>query len=257
MSSFDATPLAPAVERRLQALVARFELTTTAASASTEFAVAQLRALLRAIAANPHAPTTVRDPVQAVDVHIADSFVALELAAVRDATRIADLGAGAGFPGLPLAVALPQAEVVLVESVARKCAFIRTAAEAAGLPNAEVVTERAESWRAGLGTRDLVTARALAPLSVLAEYAAPLLREGGALVAWKGRRDEQEELDAAAAARQLGLALEEVRPVDPYPAAEHRHLHVLRKVAETPPRFPRRPGMARKRPLAAGSEPTL
>jgi 16S rRNA (guanine527-N7)-methyltransferase len=100
-----------------------------------------------------------------------------------------------------------------------------------------------------------VTARALAPLAVLAEYAAPLLREGGVLVAWKGRRDAQEERDAAAAAEELGLAVEEIRPVRPYPEAEHRHLHLLRKVAPTPDRFPRRPGIARKRPLGAGTRP--
>lgn len=217
----------------------------------------QLEALLRALAADPHAPTTVREPEQAVHVHLADSLVALELPDVRAATATADLGAGAGFPGLPLAVALPAARVALVESVTRKCAFIRAAAEAAGLTNVDVVAERAEAWTAGLGTRDLVTARALAPLAVLAEYAAPLLREGGVLVAWKGRRDPEEELDASAAAVELGLAVEEIRHVHPYPGAEHRHLHVLRKVAPTPDRFPRRPGMARKRPLRAKNEPSL
>jgi 16S rRNA (guanine527-N7)-methyltransferase len=223
----------------------------------SEAAVAQLATLLVALARDPHAPTTVREPEQAVHVHLADSLVALELPDVRAATAIADLGAGAGFPGLPLAIALPSAHVALVESVVRKCAFIRALAAAAGLTNVEVVAERAEAWSAGLGTRDLVTARALAPLAVLAEYAAPLLREGGVLVAWKGRRDAEEERDAAAAAEQLGLALEELRPVRPYPGAEHRHLHVLRKVAPTPERFPRRPGMARKRPLRAKSRRSL
>lgn len=231
------------VELALDALSARYSL--------PDGAGAQLAALLRALAADPHAPTTVRAPAEAVRVHVADSLVALELDAVRDATRVGDLGAGAGFPGLPLAAALSAAEVALVESTARKCAFIRTAAAAAALPNVEVVTSRAEAWEAGLGTRDLVTARALAPLAVLAEYAAPLLREGGALVAWKGRRDPQEERDAAAAAAALGLAVEAVRAVRPYAGADHRHLHVLRKVAPTPERFPRRPGMARKRPLSA------
>jgi len=240
--------LGPAVERELAGLADRYTLPAAAP--------AQLAALLTALAADPHAPTTVRTPAEAARTHLADSLVALDLDAVRDATRIADLGAGAGFPGLALAVALPAARVVLVESVARKCAFIRTAAEAAQLTNVDVVADRAESWSAGLGTRDLVTARALAPLAVLAEYAAPLLREGGALVAWKGRRDEQEELEAVVAAQELGLALEEVRPVHPYAAAEHRHLHVLRKVAPTPDRFPRRPGMARKRPLGARNQPT-
>jgi 16S rRNA (guanine527-N7)-methyltransferase len=237
------------VERELALLRERYPL--------PEAAPAQLAAVLVGVERDAHAPTTVREPRRAVHIHLADSLVALELEAVRDATRIADLGAGAGFPGLPLAIALPQAHVVLVESVARKCSFIRATADAAALTNVEVVADRAESWSAGLGTRDLVTARAVAPLAVLAEYAAPLLRERGALVAWKGRRDEQEERDAAAAAAALGLRVEEVRAVDPYPGADHRHLHVLRKVAPTPARFPRRPGMARKRPLQAKNQPTL
>ena len=233
----------------LAALTARYELPADAE--------AQLTALLKAVAADPHAPTTVREPAQAVHTHVADSLIALEVADVRTASAIADLGAGAGFPGLPLAVALPAARVALVESIARKCAFIRAAAEAARLANVEVVPERAEAWHAGIDTRDLVTARALAPLAVLAEYAAPLLREGGVLVAWKGRRDADEERDAVAAAGELGLAIEEIRAVHPYPGADHRHLHVLRKVAPTPERFPRRPGMARKRPLRAKNRPTL
>lgn len=231
------------LKRELEGLGERYGL--------PDAAVAQLTELLDALAADPHAPTTVREPEQAVATHLADSLVALELPAVRAASAIADLGAGAGFPGLPLAIALPAARVALVESVARKCAFIQAAADAAGLGNVEIVAERAESWVAGRDSRDLVTARALAPLAVLAEYAAPLLREGGALVAWKGRRDAQEERDAVAAAAALGLAIEEIRSVHPYAGADHRHLHVLRKVAPTPERFPRRPGMARKRPLGA------
>ena len=237
------------MKRRLTDLSGRYQLPASA--------VPRLTALLEALARDPHAPTTVREPEQAIDVHLADALVALELRDVRAATAIADLGAGAGFPGLPLAIALPAANVALVESVARKCAFIRAAADAAELTNVEIVAERAEAWRAGIGTRDLVTARALAPLAVLAEYAAPLLCGGGVLVAWKGRRDPQEERDAAAAAEQLGLAVEELRPVNPYRGVEHRHLYVLRKVAPTPARFPRRPGMARKRPLGAKNRPAL
>lgn len=236
------------VERRLAELTERYRLSAAAA--------AQFRALLEAVESDPHAPTTVRSPHEAVEVHLADSLVALELDDVRSASAIADLGAGAGFPGLPLAIALPQASVSLVESTARKCAFIASAAEAAAIANAHAVAERAESWREGREACDLVTVRALAPLAVIAEYAAPLLRQGGVLVAWKGRREATEERDAAAAAAELGLACEEIRSVAPYADAEHRHLHVLRKVAPTPPRFPRRPGIARKRPLGAGKQPT-
>jgi 16S rRNA (guanine527-N7)-methyltransferase len=97
---------------------------------------------------------------------------------------------------------------------------------------------------------DLVTARAVAPLAVLVEYAAPLLVDGGQLVAWKGARDGAEELGGEEAGRVVGLSLDRVEPVEPFPGAHSRHLHFYVKTAPTPDRFPRRPGMARKRPLA-------
>jgi 16S rRNA (guanine527-N7)-methyltransferase len=97
---------------------------------------------------------------------------------------------------------------------------------------------------------EAVTARAVGSLALLVEYAAPLLRAGGVLVAWKGARDESEEAAGAAAAEKVGMAVKEVVSVRPYPASENRHLHVYRKIAPTPPEFPRRAGMARKRPLA-------
>jgi 16S rRNA (guanine527-N7)-methyltransferase len=211
----------------------------------------QLAALLALLERDPSAPTTVTRPADALDVHLADSLVAVELEEVRTARSLADIGAGAGFPGLALAVAVPGARVLLVESAARKCAFLERAIVAAGIANAEVVCARVETRRTAAGMCDVVSARALATLPVVVEYAAPLLRVGGMLVAWKGRRDPDEEADTAAAAAQVGLAPVEVRRVRPYPAATHRHLHVLRKVAPTPDRFPRRPGAAAKRPLRA------
>jgi 16S rRNA (guanine527-N7)-methyltransferase len=207
-----------------------------------------LAALLGLLAEDHAAPTTVRDPAEAVNVHIADSLSGLEIEAVREARAIADLGAGAGFPGLVLAAALPQARVTLVESAGRKAAFIERAAEAAGLANVVVLHARAEEVA---GPFDVVTARALAPLGVLAEYAAPLLRLGGSLVAWKGARVAAEESAATVAAAELGLASAGIVPVSPWEGVERRHLYVYSKVMDTPPRFPRRPGMARKRPLGA------
>jgi 16S rRNA (guanine527-N7)-methyltransferase len=230
------------VPARLAQLAERFVL--------PEPAPAQLGRLLDLVAADPLAPTTVRDPGTAIDAHLADALVGLALAPVRAARRIADLGSGAGFPGLVLAAALPQADMALVESSRRKCAFLARAVSAMGIENVTVVCERAESWRDGLGAHDLVTARALAPLNVLVEYAAPLLDAGGALVAWKGRRDEREEADGAAAAAQTGLAPTAIRPVRPWTGAEHLHLHLYLKVGSTPNRFPRRPGIASKRPLS-------
>jgi 16S rRNA (guanine527-N7)-methyltransferase len=214
-------------------------------------AVEQLGMLLELVAAEPSAITSVRSPAAAVDVHIADSLVALELDAVRSARRIADLGSGGGFPGLVLAVALPEARVALVESVARKCAFIGRAAESLGLRNVEVVGSRAEAWPAGLGAHDLVTARALASLPVLVEYAAPLLEVGRHLVAWKGRVEPGEIADGAAAAEALGMSEPVATPVVPFSGARERYLYLSWKVRQTPPDYPRRPGMARKRPIQA------
>lgn len=211
--------------------------------------------LLGALAADPTAPTKVTDPALAVETHIADAFDGLALDVVREATRIADLGAGAGFPGVVLALCCPAAEVRLVESAGRKCEFMGRLLRAAGISNALPVHARAEAWAAGIGAHDLVTARALAPLNVLVEYAAPLLAEGGHLVAWKGARVEDEEVDAVAAATATGMRLVEVRVVPPRAGADQHHLHVFRKHEPTPPRYPRREGMARKRPIVAGSAP--
>lgn len=213
-------------------------------------AEAALQALLD-ILAKPDAPTSVHDRRRAIDVHLADSLVAVEVDEVRAASMIADLGAGAGLPGLALAAVLPQAHVVLVESARRKCEFLHLAVAAMEVENVEVVWGRAEEWRRGIGHCDVVCARAVAALPVLCEYAAPLLRDRGVLVAWKGAVDEAETGDAGAAAALLGLAAEPVRSVVPYPGSQRRTLHVLRKIAPTPPDFPRRAGIATKRPLSA------
>jgi 16S rRNA (guanine527-N7)-methyltransferase len=231
--------------RRLAELAERFDLPRDA--------VAGLGALLELLATDPTAPTKITDPGEAVDAHVADALVALELDEVRRARRIADIGSGAGFPGLVLAAALPSAKVALVESATKKCAFLDRAVEAMGLENVSAVASRAEEWTAGRGRHDLVTARAVAPLNVLAEYAAPLLADGGALVAWKGRRDASEEADGDAAAAATGLAPALVRSVRPWSGAEHLHLHLYVKVGRTPPRYPRRAGMASKRPVRAST----
>ena len=208
----------------------------------------RLARLLELLRDDPTAPTTVQNPDEAVDVHVADSLVALDLEVVREAKRIADVGAGAGFPGLPLAVALSEARVSLVESASRKCGFLERAIAAVGVGNAEVACARVEDWP--VRDLDLVCVRAVAPLAVLVEYAAPILRIGGSLVAWKGRPDVAEERAGAAAAEYLGLRIGGVIPVKPFPAADRRMLYLYSKVRPTPPGYPRRTGIARKRPLS-------
>jgi 16S rRNA (guanine527-N7)-methyltransferase len=211
---------------------------------------ARLETLIAVLASDPRAPTSLRAPERSVDGHLADSLVALEVEAVRGAHRLADLGSGAGFPGLPLAIALAPREVWLLESQARKCAYLRDALSMAEVRNAHVVCARVEEWGAGRASLDVALARALAPPPVVLEYAAPLLRRGGMLIDWRGRRDDAQERAAALAAGQLGLKRAEIRRVAPFASARDRHLHLYVKVSDTPAGFPRRAGMAAKRPLA-------
>lgn len=227
--------------QRLRELTERYEL--------DERQYEQLATLLGVLAQEERAPTAVRAPEQAVDVHIADSLVALELEVVRKARTIADLGAGAGFPGVPLAVSVAGSEVSLVEAQSRKCKFLEDLLVEAGVKNARALCVRVEEWQDGLGANDVVVARALAAQAVVLEYAAPVLRLGGTLVDWRGRRERAREDAAEKAAAELGLEKVEVRRVAPWVGARDHHLHVYAKVAQTPERFPRRPGIARKRPL--------
>lgn len=238
--------------------------------------IERLSALTDLLAADASAPSSVRDRRKVWKVHIADAlsgFAAPPLAAaarMRDSqqpargARICDVGAGAGLPGLVLAVVLPLVHVDLLEATSRKCEFIARAVGVAGANNASVVCERAETWAAEErpgGSRkaqpsearesyDVVTARAVGRLEMLAELASPLLREGAALVAWKGDRDLDEEAELERAGASLAMRTSAVIPVVPYAGSQRRHLHVVEKTGPTPARLPRRPGMAKKRPLS-------
>jgi 16S rRNA (guanine527-N7)-methyltransferase len=225
----------------LEGLVRRYGLDARAKAA--------LESLWTHLTDDPRAPTAVRERAPVLERHVADSLVGLELEPVRAARRIADLGSGAGLPGLVLAAALPSAEISAVESQQSKCAYVASLAGTARLENVRVVCARAEQWEAGAEANDLVVARALAAQPVVLEYAAPLLELGGHLVEWRGRRDAAEEERADGAAAQLGLERREVRTVLPFPTAERRNLHVFEKVAPTPRGFPRRVGLAVRRPL--------
>jgi 16S rRNA (guanine527-N7)-methyltransferase len=217
--------------------------------------VGLLARLVRCLTIDRSAPTAVADPLEVVDAHVADSLTALSVDGIANARSMVDIGSGAGLPGLVLAAALPHAVVDMVESVGKKCAFIERAATTAGLATANVVCARAEEWgaQAGAGAYQWATARAVGRLATVLEYAASLLELEGMLVAWKGRREREEEDEAARAAEILGMSLVSIERVEPFAGSRNRHLHVYRKRAPSPPGYPRRPGMARKRPL--GSAP--
>jgi 16S rRNA (guanine527-N7)-methyltransferase len=218
--------------------------------------LAQLDVLAERLRTDPHAPTAVRDPAGVDHVHLADSLLALTLDDVRAASRVAEIGSGAGLPGLPLAAALPAARFDLIESAGRKAGWIDVTIAAMGLHNARAVHARAEEWAAGPEREayDVVLARAVDALPVLAEYAAPLLRPSGVLVAWKRNLPDAEREQGLRAAAELGLELA-LTPDLTGPDGGERppdtdtELVVLRRTGPLPPGYPRRPGRARKRPL--------
>jgi 16S rRNA (guanine527-N7)-methyltransferase len=218
-------------------------------AALDEGARKRLQTVLDLLAEERASVSSVVD-ARAWQVHVVDSLTGLEVPEVRAASRIGDIGSGAGFPGLALAVAVPGAQVDLIESVGRKCEFMRRAADAAEIANATVLNLRSEEWAAAEGRElyDVVTARAVGRLSTLAELASPLLGPDGLLVAWKGRRDPDEERQLESASEALAMKPEQIVDVGNRAGSEHRHLHLIRKAGPTPGSLPRRPGMAKKRP---------
>ena len=217
-----------------------------------------LEKVLALLASERASVSSVRRGPQAWDIHVLDSLSGLTVAELREADRIADVGSGSGFPGLALAVARPDAQIDLIESVERKCGFMRRAAAAAAIGNANVVCERAETWAGGRGRGiyAAVTARAVGRLATLAELASPLLDDDGVLIAWKGRRDPEEEAEARRAEADTAMRLEDVLEVTPFPDSRNRHLHVMRKCGLTPGNLPRRPGVAKRRPYGESRGPS-
>jgi 16S rRNA (guanine527-N7)-methyltransferase len=177
--------------------------------------------------------TAITDPEEAYHRHVEESLRAAPLVDSWPGA-IVDVGSGGGAPGIPLAAALPQREVTLLESNRRKATFLEQAA--ADFPNVRVVWGRAEEQ--DLERYGVAVAKALAPPPVAAEWCLPLVRVGGAVVLWVGASADVEAVGRAA--EQLGGGRPEPRD----------GLLVLPKVEQTPPGFPRRVGIARKRPLA-------
>jgi 16S rRNA (guanine527-N7)-methyltransferase len=202
--------------------------------------------------------TGLTDPVAVVDTLIGDSLALLSVPQLRARETGAwlDLGAGAGIPGIPLAVAVPAASVTLLDAIAKKCAFLEAAVAAAGLSGrARVVCARSErhasSGASGRDAYAVVLARAVSEMPVLVELAAPLLAEGGVLLASKTRRALEQESDAAAAAAErCGLAPEPPVPLFASPLDE-AVCAIFRKREPTADWLPRREGVAAKRPLSA------
>jgi 16S rRNA (guanine527-N7)-methyltransferase len=197
--------------------------------------------------------TRVVEPAAVARLHLLDAVAALPLLDRGTPTRVADLGSGGGVPAIPLALARPATDWVLVDSVRKKASALSAFVAALGLRNVRVVAERAEVLGRDRGHReryDAVTARACAPLPVLVELALPLLSTGGSLLAWKGPLTESDEevRRGRVAAGQLGAGLLRIEESG-IPVLGGHTFVVVPKERPTPARFPRRPGEPSRRPL--------
>ena len=195
--------------------------------------------------------TAIRDPAAVALAHVVDSLSAVALLRERGIDRYIDLGAGGGYPGLPIAVALPAARALLLEPIGKKAAFLTVAAAATGLAETvEAAPVRGEALAADArhrGRWPAVTARAVAGLADLVELAFPLLVQGGCLVAWK-RGDLAPELAAAERAMAaLGGGSLDVRSVGVAGLDGHR-LVVATSRGRAPDEYPRDPGARKRRP---------
>lgn len=195
--------------------------------------------------------TAIAEPAEVARRHVADSLAAVSTVRSGQHGSLLDLGSGGGFPGLPLAAAVPDLRTTLVDSVAKKVGFLAAVVAATGLAGRVTpVAARAEALAADPAGAavDVVTARAVAPLAELVELALPLLAAGGRLIAWK-RGDIAAELRAATtAAAALGAAAPAVAPVAPALGLDGHLLVVVTKVRPTPPGYPRDPAARRRRP---------
>jgi len=198
--------------------------------------------------------TAIRDVESIRTKHFLDSFSCVQAWTLRATppARLIDIGTGAGFPGIPLKILYPNMKLTLVESVGKKAMFCQHIVSVLGLENVDVVKARAEDLGQDVKHReqyDWAIARAVAKLNVLSEYLIPLVRIGGRMLAQKGESGPAEAHSAEGAMKLLGGKMEQLISVNLPGVVEDRYLVVVEKVAATPPKYPRKPGIPAKQPL--------
>ena len=196
--------------------------------------------------------TAIRDVESIRTKHFLDSFSCVLAWKASSPDRLIDVGTGAGFPGLPLRILYPNLKLTLVESVGKKAKFCQHIVDTLGLKNVAVIQARAEEVGQDSKHRekyDWAVARAVANLSALSEYLLPLVKVGGNMLAQKGERGPAEAQSAEKAIELLGGKLKQLIQVNLPGVVDERYLVVVEKVAATPPKYPRNPGLAAKQPL--------
>ena len=191
--------------------------------------------------------TAITEPAPVAKLHLLDSLTVLCCADLKG-KQIIDVGCGAGFPGVPLAIACPDAKITLLDSLAKRMNWLETILPQLGVTNAQCVTARAEEAIADRReSYDFATSRAVARLNILLELTAPYVKVGGAVLAMKGAAGKEELDECKNAIKQLGLKLEKVHEF-PMDGTNHMVI-VLRKVTPTPAKYPRRYAKIKAAPL--------
>jgi 16S rRNA (guanine527-N7)-methyltransferase len=194
--------------------------------------------------------TSIVDPSEIVTKHFLDSLAAARL--IPRAAKLIDVGAGAGFPGLPIKIAHPELSLTLLEATRKKCDFLAAMIAELKLSNSIVVNARAEDAAHNVAHReqyDVAIARAVAEMPTLSEYLLPFVKIGGVAIALKSKDIQQETDRAEAAIKMLGGQLKQIVPVTIPGLNEERYLVVIEKISTTPEKYPRRAGMPSKKPL--------
>jgi 16S rRNA (guanine527-N7)-methyltransferase len=186
--------------------------------------------------------------------HILDSLSCFLFEPLGAARRLVDVGSGGGLPGIPIKIVAPELEATLVESTAKKAHFLQRAVETLSIEGTTITNARVEEiarTEAYRGAYDIATARAVARLSVVAEYCVPLLKVGGYVISMKGRPDDDEISEGERAAEKLGARVSTLIRVSSLPELEEKErcLVILEKVEETPGKYPRNVGVPAKKPL--------
>lgn len=196
--------------------------------------------------------TAIKDRDEFIVKHYVDSIVCLPLVEYKEAKSIIDVGTGAGFPGVPLAIMSPQKEFLLLDSLNKRLKIVDELCSETGICNAKTIHSRAEDLAAKKDYRenfDLCVSRAVANLAVLAEYCLPFIKVGGYLLAYKGADAEAEISSAKKAISVLGGEITRMEKIDRSPSFDEHRIIVIRKKKNTPAKFPRKAGIPTKEPI--------
>ncbi|MEE8637698.1 MAG: 16S rRNA (guanine(527)-N(7))-methyltransferase RsmG [Candidatus Margulisiibacteriota bacterium] len=193
--------------------------------------------------------TAITDPEEIRIKHFEDSLTILQTIKLTNQSVI-DVGTGAGFPGIPLKIVCPELKLTLLEATQKKVEFLKHIVSVLNLQDVEIFWERAEEIvKNKRESFDIALSRAVAKLNVLCEYCLPLVKIGGMFIAYKEKEIEKEVEESKNAIHILGGKIKEIKKVKLPNSDIIRSLVIIEKISPTPPRFPRRAGMAKKKPL--------